>query len=172
MTSGTWVGRTFFAICDHCRLPSIVKGAETVHKKLVMTSRMNEISRVCDTIHQDVVSHGFSDNALWAIRLAVNEAIKNAIEHGNRKDPRKYVTVKYSVSEDSVEIVICDEGCGFNPETVPDPLLDENLERCYGRGIILMRWYMSDVRFNRQANCVTLLKRREARSSALTQRFS
>src|SRR5579863_9937159 len=101
---------------------------------------------------------GFADKELFGIRLALEEALVNAIKHGNGQDPAKTVRVRYQITLQHFMIEVQDEGRGFDPEGVPDPLAPENLERPGGRGVFLMRHYMSWVQYNEAGNCVTLCK--------------
>jgi serine/threonine-protein kinase RsbW len=101
---------------------------------------------------------GYSEDVRFAIRLAVEEAMINAIKHGNRFDRRKTLTVSADVGERLAAITITDQGPGFDPRTVPDPTADENLEKPCGRGIMLMRAYMDEVAFNPRGNAVRLVK--------------
>jgi serine/threonine-protein kinase RsbW len=115
-------------------------------------------------IQSDIVTFAqrcqFSEPELFAIRLAVEEALVNAIKHGNGSDPSKKVRIDYCVDTEQVHIRIEDEGPGFNPSDVPDPTDPEYLERPCGRGLMLMRHYMSCVEFSGRGNCVIMLKRR------------
>lgn len=129
-------------------------------KILVIPSDLNAAWNAQQTIMEEVKARGYSDNAVFAIRLALDEALNNAISHGNKKDKSKKVTIEYHINEAAVTITISDEGPGFNPVDVPDPTLDEFLERPHGRGIMLMRAYMTDVRFGRDGKSVTLVKTR------------
>lgn len=88
---------------------------------------------------------GFSGRDLFAIKLALEEGVVNAIKHGNRLDPAKRVRVEARVTPRKVEFLIEDEGRGFDRQCVPDPTADENLEKCTGRGILLIESYMSRV---------------------------
>jgi serine/threonine-protein kinase RsbW len=94
----------------------------------------------------------------FAIRLALEEAMVNAIKHGNGSDPNKKVSIDYEVSSQEVRIRIEDEGPGFDPASLPDPTAPEFLERPCGRGILLMRHYMSRVEFLGRGNCVEMVK--------------
>ncbi len=107
---------------------------------------------------------GYDADTVFAIKLAFEEAATNAVKHGNCNDPSKHIDLRYYVDPERVVIMVRDEGCGFCPEQVPDPTADENLERPYGRGIMLMQSYMTKVRFNDAGNEVWLLKERAARS--------
>lgn len=82
----------------------------------------------------------------------------NAVRHGNWNDASKRITVRYAVSPRRTVIMVADEGPGFALDTVPDPTLPENLERPNGRGIMLMKAYMTDVGYNEAGNEVRLLK--------------
>lgn len=96
----------------------------------------------------------------FGIHLAAEEAIVNAIKHGNKQDPNKSVHVDMKVGKQEVMIHITDEGPGFNPEAVPDPTLDENLDIPSGRGVMLIKAYMTDVQYNEQGNSVRMTKTR------------
>ena len=102
----------------------------------------------------------FSEPELFAIRLSVEEAVVNAIKHGNNSDPSKTLRIEYEVNHDLVRVRIEDEGAGFDPAQVPDPTSPEFIERPSGRGLLLMRYYMSDVQYNGRGNCVEMIKRR------------
>jgi serine/threonine-protein kinase RsbW len=102
--------------------------------------------------------HHFSESDLFALKLALEEALVNAVKHGNKLDPAKVVRVNYRVTEQRADVTVEDQGPGFNPAELPDPTAVENLERCCGRGILLMRAYMSSVVFNPQGNKVTMTK--------------
>jgi serine/threonine-protein kinase RsbW len=103
---------------------------------------------------------GFSGQEVFGVRLALHEAITNAAEHGHQGDWTKPITVRYYVSADSVGAVVDDRGEGFDPEQVPDPTALENLERESGRGLFLMRRFMSKVCHNQQGNAVCFCKTR------------
>jgi serine/threonine-protein kinase RsbW len=101
---------------------------------------------------------------VFSVRLALEEALVNAIKHGNGMDPTKSVQIECSISQDLARIEIEDEGEGFEPEEVPDPTDPANLERPCGRGLMLMRSFMSLIEFNESGNRVTLEKQREQAS--------
>lgn len=107
---------------------------------------------------EQVSRHGYSGAASFAIKLALEEGLCNAIKHGNCLDPRKKVHVAFEITAERAEITIRDEGPGFNPQAVPDPTVDENLEKPSGRGLMLMRAYMDHIRFNAAGNEVVMVK--------------
>jgi serine/threonine-protein kinase RsbW len=98
----------------------------------------------------------------YAVRLALVEALANAVKHGNRGDPSKWVDVHFQVSEEAVTVEVADQGAGFNPDRVPDPCDPGNWEKPSGRGLLIMRHYLTEVRHNERGNCVTLRKYRSA----------
>ncbi len=102
---------------------------------------------------------GYGERVLFGIKLALEEAVINAMRHGNRNDKSKNVTVTFRLSDEEASISIADEGPGFRLEDVPDPTLVENLEIDHGRGIFLMRAYMDEVSYNEKGNEVTMVKR-------------
>ncbi len=109
-------------------------------------------------ILDEAEAYNYSDVNRFAIKLALEEAITNAIRHGNRNDPTKHITVRYRITPDEAVIWLSDEGSGFDPEVVPDPTLDENLNKPNGRGIMLMRAYMDEVSFGKCGSQVRLVK--------------
>jgi serine/threonine-protein kinase RsbW len=115
---------------------------------------------ILDLIAAAMERRGYAHKEIFGVRLAVEEALVNAVKHGNRYDPTKCAWASWHVGPSRVLIEIEDEGDGFDPRAVPDPCVAENLERSCGRGVFLMRHYMSAVRFNRRGNRVTMCKRR------------
>jgi serine/threonine-protein kinase RsbW len=104
----------------------------------------------------------YPERDLFGIRLALEEALVNAIRHGHRNDTTKTVHVRFQATERQLLVEIQDEGPGFDPEGVADPLAPENLEQPGGRGVFLMRHYMTWVSFNDCGNCVTMCRCRSA----------
>ena len=82
------------------------------------------------------------------LSLSLSEAASNAMVHGNKLDPKKYVDIKITVSDDKIEVVIKDEGNGFDPSSVPDPTAPENLLKDSGRGIHIMKTFLKNMRYN------------------------
>lgn len=89
-----------------------------------------------------------SEEKLSALLLAVTEAATNAIKHGNKCDAKKMVIIDVNVEGDTLKIIVKDEGEGFDPTKVPDPTEPDNLLKDSGRGLYLMKVYMSDIKFN------------------------
>ena len=104
---------------------------------------------------------GFGSQSTFAIKLALEEALINAIKHGNKLDPRKKVIVEAKVTPEQCEIQIEDQGPGFQRTCVPDPTADENLLKCSGRGILLMEAYMNKVEWSRRGRRVRMVKKND-----------
>jgi serine/threonine-protein kinase RsbW len=126
----------------------------------VALRRPAEVAAVLDAVLEALRAAGYSHKDQFGVRLALEEAVVNALKHGHRGDPSKQVRVRYRVEADRVTVEVEDEGPGFRPEAVPDPLAPENCARDCGRGLLLMRSYMSSVRYNERGTCVTLCKYR------------
>jgi serine/threonine-protein kinase RsbW len=125
---------------------------------VVIPSDPSEARRVQDDIEADLKRHQFEDKEIFSIRLALEEGLVNAIKHGNQLDRNKNVHIAYRVCPERFEIRITDEGPGFDPEDVPDPMAVENLERPCGRGLLLMRHYMTEVVFHPPGNRLEMCK--------------
>lgn len=128
--------------------------------RLLLQSQLQEIARAEEVILDAAARHGFDESECFAIRLSLEEALTNAIKHGNRFDRDKTVVLAYCIDDEQLRVSITDEGGGFVPADVPDPTLDENLERPSGRGIMLMRAFMNRVEFSADGQTVTMIKQR------------
>lgn len=117
-------------------------------------------------IHEEVEralrANHFTDRDIFGVKLALEEALVNAIAHGNGRDPNKRVRVAYRVTPERFDVLVADEGPGFDPDGVPDCTAPENLERPCGRGVMLMRHYMNAVRFNASGNTVFMTRLRNS----------
>ena len=102
----------------------------------------------------------WSQHDIFSIHLAMEEALVNAIQHGNRLDRRKQVHMICCLGPDRIRIEIADEGAGFDPNTLPDPTCPEQIHSPCGRGVMLMRAFMSRVQYNAAGNRVVLEKDR------------
>ena len=104
--------------------------------------------------------HHWGKHDRFGVQLAMEEALVNAITHGNDRDQSKQVHVVCRLAPDLLRIEITDEGAGFDPSTLPDPTNNAHLSRPHGRGVMLIRYYMSRVEYNDIGNCVILEKDR------------
>ncbi len=114
-----------------------------------------------DRIIRSVEEFGFSDRDIFVMRLAIEEALVNAVKHGNKRDPSKKIFVRCQVDHQKVWLQIEDEGDGFVLADVPDPTADENLDKPSGRGIKLMESFLTSLEYNDRGNCVTLVKHKD-----------
>ena len=130
----------------------------SIARDVVIASDPAEARRLQEEIEQHLQVHRVSERDAFSIRLALEEALVNAIKHGNQLDRSKKVAISYRVQTDRFEITITDEGTGFDPADVPDPTAVENLERPCGRGLMLMRHYMTEVHYAGCGNCVSMSK--------------
>ena len=123
-----------------------------------ISSDFHQAKKVEEQIIAAAEECGYDDETIFALRLSIEEALSNAIRHGNLYDSTKKVDVQYSINPERIELYVRDEGRGFDPGVVPDPTTPENLESPNGRGIMLMRAYMNKVEFNDQGNQIHLVK--------------
>ncbi len=121
-------------------------------------SDTGEARKVQEEIESQLQARQVTEKEIFSVRLALEEALVNAIKHGNQMDRSKKVHIAYRFLGDRLEITITDEGPGFDPLDVPDPTAVENLERPCGRGLMLMRHYMSEVNYNETGNSVLMSK--------------
>lgn len=125
---------------------------------LLLPNELTEVRRVQDDIESALQAHQFGESDVFAIKLAVEEALVNAIKHGNQLDPDKKVRVSYSVTVDRFRISISDEGLGFNPAELPDPTDEEYMDRGCGRGVFLIKSFMTSVEYPGCGNTVVMTK--------------
>lgn len=119
------------------------------HKNLELTipSSLEQIEAVEELAESAADQMGFSEDERDSLAIAVTEAVNNAILHGNGQDASKKVRIKFLFQESRLTVHIKDEGGGFNPDQVRDPLAPENLLKESGRGIFILSSLMDDVRY-------------------------
>jgi serine/threonine-protein kinase RsbW len=120
----------------------------------------DEIEPVIDDVEDWMCLIGYPRRDIFAVRVVLQQAVANAVRHGNGNDPSKRVDVVYHVSPEQVLLEVQDQGPGFNPDEVPNPLALENRERRCGRGVFLMRIYSTWMSFSKRGNRVVLCRRR------------
>jgi len=129
--------------------------------KLTIGSDLSAVREVRDLILKEVDQFGFDRQSHFAIQLALEEAMINAMKHGNQLDPKKRVHIEFKISAKQLEVIVEDEGPGFERAGVPDPTLDENIEKCSGRGILLIEAYMNSVHWSRGGRRLHMIKKNE-----------
>jgi len=137
---------------------------EHVHWELERSipSDLNEGRQVAEEVLGRLEQHGWDEHDRYAVRLAIEEALVNAVIHGNQCDEHKQVGFRCRLSNKGVWLQITDEGPGFDPDSLPDPTTEGRLECPGGRGVMLMRHFMSSVEFADHGRCVTMEKRRDS----------
>lgn len=142
-------------------IPVGPEAGHVLEKDEVIPSTLTEGNRVVNDILRLLVAHDFDSKDVYAVRLALDEAVVNAMKHGNQYDPGKSVRISYRVNGQRVDIRIKDDGPGFNPSELPDPLAEENLERPCGRGVMLIHHYMTFVEYSQAGNEVSMSRLRK-----------
>jgi serine/threonine-protein kinase RsbW len=107
---------------------------------------MDFVQVVSDQVGRDA---GLDDDAVHWMGVAIRESVINAIRHGNQNDPLRRVFIDFDRDSTELRIRVRDQGDGFDPEELADPLAPENLLKASGRGIFLIRSFMDDVRLQR-----------------------
>jgi serine/threonine-protein kinase RsbW len=126
-----------------------------VHSRL---SACHEVRPVVERMVSWMAAVGYEPSECMGMRLALEEALVNALRHGHRFDPAKLVRVRFRVDAYEALAEVEDEGPGFDPDSVPDPTAAENLEKPSGRGLLLMRHFTTWLRFHGRGNRVTLCR--------------
>ena len=114
---------------------------------LQLGSTMESVAEIEQLAEKMATAASFDEDSTFHITMAVREAAVNAVLHGNEYDPAKKVTATFEDNGKSLVFKICDQGKGLDPDTIPDPLAEENLMRGTGRGIFLIRSFMDEVHF-------------------------
>jgi serine/threonine-protein kinase RsbW len=142
-------------------MPGRSTSNEPFSRRFELRDAREDIDRVERAIVDAAARQSYDDACRYGLRLALGEALTNAFRHGNQDDPAKRVLVDCEVTPRRIVIGVEDEGQGFDPEAVPDPTQDENVEIPAGRGILLMRAYMTNVVFRAPGNRVEMTYERE-----------
>ncbi len=124
-------------------------------------SEIKQLKKVSSRILDSITSQHIDEAVLFDIRLCVEEAVRNAIVHGNRCDKKLSITISYWIEDGSFNIEVEDEGKGFDHKELPDPTEEGNMLRNHGRGVYLIKRLMDEVRYNEIGNKVKMVKRLE-----------
>ena len=140
--------------------PSHPLGADAaVLMTVTVPSELDVVEHTVDIVARYCLASGLSVKAVrFNLRVALSEALANAIVYGNRLDPGKRVHVALREFDGGVEVHVQDQGQGFDPNCIPDPTRPDCIERPAGRGLFLIRELVDDLAFNEQGNsiCMTL----------------
>ncbi|HNY90328.1 MAG TPA: ATP-binding protein [bacterium] len=115
--------------------------------EMIIPSLPEQIQRVEEKCEQMAGLAGFADDERDAIAIAITEMVANAIYHGNKSNPKKSVRIRFYLQTGGLTVHITDQGEGFDPKAVPNPLLPENLLKDNGRGIFIVRSMMDSVEY-------------------------
>jgi serine/threonine-protein kinase RsbW len=133
---------------------------QALPNRIIIRSDLHAARDVEEQILRLVQDLGYSRECAFAIRLSLEEALVNAHRHGNRRDPGKKIVISYQIDRQRAVIRVSDEGLGFDPASVPDPICPDRICLPNGRGIMLMRSYLTEVTYNPRGNEVQLVKER------------
>ena len=123
-------------------------------------SRTKAAEQIIDALLAQLEAEHWDSQVVFGVHLAVEEALVNAIKHGNKEDPSKSVRVLVQTCPDQLRVEIVDEGAGFDPGQVPDPTRPDLLNKPHGRGLMLMHSYMTHVEYRGRGNELVMEKTR------------
>jgi serine/threonine-protein kinase RsbW len=122
--------------------------AHTLERELEST--LESVDSAEQIVQTEAQALGLDEDDLYRVGIAIRECMVNAVVHGNRYNSRKKVHLKVVRAADRITIVVGDEGDGFDPNAVPDPLEGENLLRGSGRGVMLMQSFMDEFQISQR----------------------
>jgi len=129
------------------RIPSKIPFMNSIIRRIIRTAELLNFEEEYSNVN---------------IPLAMNEVLINAIKHGNNGDETCFVEIRILADDIKLQITICDEGNGFDVSKVPDPRHAPNLLKEGGRGLLLIKYYMDEVKFNEYGNEITIIKYRSS----------
>ena len=129
--------------------------------KMTIASTDAEGVKAKERIIEAMDECGWGHRSTFAVRLSLEEALHNAIKHGNKHDPEKKVHIEATITPRRIEINIEDQGNGFERHHVPDPRKEENLEKCSGRGVFLIESYMDKVEWTHGGRRVRMIRKNQ-----------
>ena len=121
-----------------------------------LASTYEELERVEHLLNELQEKLGFDDEFYARLMLTVSEAATNAVVHGNELDASKKATIVAEADENTLTVTTTDEGAGFVPEEVPNPLAEENLLKTSGRGVFLMQEYADETKYQNDGRTLVL----------------
>ena len=143
------------------RSPVLASEGPTVTVALTLPSDVDCIEEAVALVTRHCLAgEPIREHFRFRLQVALAEALANAILRGNREDSRKSVDVRAVLLPDHIRIHVTDEGSGFDPSAVPEPICDDGIARPGGRGIFLIRRLVDSVEFNEQGNSICMTLRR------------
>lgn len=132
-------------------------------REIRLPSRIESVDEAAILADEFAKSHGFPDDFVSAIDLAIRESVANAVKHGNKFDETKDVELTFSDSPEAFEITVRDHGEGFDVDDIPDPTNPENLLKATGRGILFMNAFMDEITWSTHDAGGTVVRMRKNR---------
>ena len=126
--------------------------------KTVIENDSHLLKEVSNHLIKALKEQGVEEDIVFDIHVGFEEALRNAMIHGNKQNPDKKVTIETEIKDNSVIIRVEDEGEGFDPALLPDPTLDENLLKESGRGVYLINHLMDEVQYENNGRRVVMTK--------------
>ena len=126
--------------------------APAFRQDLTLRELREGLESVQHAVAEALAARGYEEGAMFAIRLALEEGIVNAFRHGNRSDPDKQVFFRAWIDGSRADFEVEDQGPGFDPATIPDPTDEDNIEIPSGRGVMLIKAYMTEVEYVKPGN--------------------
>ncbi|MFC1724313.1 ATP-binding protein [candidate division KSB1 bacterium] len=127
-------------------------------------SDIEELSRVSKKVEKIACQMGFSEDECDNISIGVTEVVNNAIIHGNKNNKDKKVVIAFKLMKNELTIFVTDEGIGFDPEKIDNPLEPENLLKEHGRGIFILKAVMDKVDFKFSAKGTTVIMHKKKKN--------
>ncbi len=147
-------------LCVRRTAASGAGGAATL-VTLRLPSDVNCIEEAVELVTRHCLAgHHATETIRFRLRVVLSEALSNAIIKGNCEDQSKWVDVRAELVPDSIRVYVTDEGAGFNPAAIPEPIRPEQLDEARGRGLYLIRKLVDAVQFNQQGNSICMILRR------------
>jgi len=122
-------------------------------------SEIKYIGKVSSRVLESLKAYRLDEDRLFDIRLCVEEAVRNAVEHGNNLNKNLPVKVTWWIEDDLLKVEVEDKGAGFDYKRVPDPTINENLTKGSGRGVYIIHHLMDEVVYSNSGNKIMMAKR-------------
>jgi serine/threonine-protein kinase RsbW len=143
------------------RAPARSAAVEVTTVRVDMPSEIACIEQAVSLVTRHCLSgSACAERLRFRLQVALAEALANAVVRGNREDPAKRVQVEAELGAETIVVTVTDEGDGFDPAQVPEPIRPEQLFETCGRGLFLIRKLVDDVRFNERGNSICMTLRR------------
>ena len=136
--------------------------SDKIGNSITIPSALDQIVNVDEFVEGWLRRRNVPEDMIVDLAIAITELVNNAIKHGNKKDLNKMVTVRLLIKDGKAQATIADQGEGFDPETVPSPIAEENLLKEIGRGIFIVKSLMDEVEYSfpeEGGTAVTITKR-------------